>query len=198
MVSNGPCFSLRTLSIAAVAMGVLGACAAPSADERANYMDLHYRTACSAATPEQASPKYRECVASAYETDRQRAIAQFNTDYVKMYGYRMASFEILRRFLQIISNDDLNYGMKHFLGQDDIDSITRREHPDFKRADYGNPGRLVWAFGRLALARGLKYAAEKSKELIAHYANYPSSPDGFEDWHGKLAVELQEAYARFS
>ncbi len=128
----------------------------------------------------------------------ERALWKFNTEYVRTYGYRMASFEILRRFLQITNNDDLNYGLKHFLGQDDIDSITRREHPDFKRADYGNPGRLIWAIGRLGLARGLKYAADKSKKLMEHYKNYPSSPDGFEDWHGKFLVELQEAYARFS
>lgn len=83
MVSNGPCFSLRTLSIAAVMTGVLGACAAPSAGERATYMDLHYGTACSALAPERASPKYQECVANAYETDRQRAIAQYNTDQGK-------------------------------------------------------------------------------------------------------------------
>jgi hypothetical protein len=81
MVSNG--FSLRTLSIAAAMTGVLGACAAPSSDERAKYMDLHYGTACSTLTPERASPKYRECVANAYETDRQRAIAQYNTDHGK-------------------------------------------------------------------------------------------------------------------
>jgi len=128
----------------------------------------------------------------------ERGLWKFNTEYVRTYGYRMASFEILRRFLQIINNDDLNYGLKHFLAQDDIDSITRREHPDFKRADYGNPGRLIWAFGRLGLARGLKYAAEKSKKLMEHYMNYPSSPDGFEDWHGKFMVELQEAYDRFT
>jgi hypothetical protein len=61
--------------------GVLGACAAPSADERAKFMDVHYGTACSAAAPESASPKYRECVASAYETDMQRAVAKYNADY---------------------------------------------------------------------------------------------------------------------
>ena len=83
MVSNAPCLSLRTLSIAAAMTAVLGACAAPSADERANYMDLHYGTACSALAPELASPKYRECVADAYETDRQRAIAQYNVDHGK-------------------------------------------------------------------------------------------------------------------
>ena len=83
MVSNGPCLSLPTLSIAAAMTAVLGACAAPSADERANYMDLHYGTACSALAPELASPKYRECVANAYETERQRAIVQYNIDHGK-------------------------------------------------------------------------------------------------------------------
>ena len=83
MVSNGPCFSLRTLSIAAAMTGVLGACAAPSVDERAKYMDLHYGTECSALTSELASPKYRECVTNAYQTDRQRAIAQYNSDQGK-------------------------------------------------------------------------------------------------------------------
>jgi len=83
MASNGPCLSLPTLSIAAAVAAVLGACAAPSADERANYMDLHYGTACSALAPELASPKYRECVANAYETERQRAIVQYNIDHGK-------------------------------------------------------------------------------------------------------------------
>jgi flavin-dependent dehydrogenase len=128
----------------------------------------------------------------------ERGLWKFNTEYVKAYGYRMASFEILRRFLQMISNADLNYGMKHFLGEDDIDSITRREHPDFRRVGYGSPGRIFWALGRMGLARGLRYAAEKSRRLIQHYMNYPASPDGFEDWHGKFLAELQEAYARFS
>ena len=83
MVSNGPCLSLPTLSIAAAVAVVLGACEAHSADERANYMDLHYGTACSALAPELASPKYRECVANAYETERQRAIVQYNIDHGK-------------------------------------------------------------------------------------------------------------------
>ena len=80
MVSDGPCFSLRTLSIAAAMSGILSACAAPSADERAKYMDLRYGKACSASAPELGSPKYRECVANAYKTDRQRAISQYNAE----------------------------------------------------------------------------------------------------------------------
>ncbi len=83
MMNNDPCFRLRTLLFATAITGVLGACATPSADERAKHLDLRYGTACSASAPERASPKYRECVANAYKTDRQRAIAQYNTDHGK-------------------------------------------------------------------------------------------------------------------
>lgn len=128
----------------------------------------------------------------------ERGLWKFNTEYVRTYGYRMASFEILRRFLQILSNGDLNYGMKHFLGQDDVDAITRREHPEFKRVGFGSPGRILWAIPRLALARGLRYTAEKSRKLIQHYMNYPASPEGFPEWHRRFMAELRGAYARFS
>jgi geranylgeranyl reductase family protein len=123
---------------------------------------------------------------------------KFNTEYVKTYGYRMASFEILRRFLQILSNEDLNYGMKHFLGQDDVDSITRREHPEFKRVNLVSPARILWALPRLALARGLRYTAQKSMRLIEHYMDYPKSSADFDKWHARFMVELREAYSRFS
>jgi len=128
----------------------------------------------------------------------ERALWKFNTEYVRAYGYRMASSEILRRFLQILSNEDLNYGMKHFLGQDDVDSITRREHPEFKGVSPGNLTRIIWALPRLALARGLRYTAQKSMRLIQHYMNYPNTPDGFEEWHAKFTAELREAYDKFS
>jgi len=123
---------------------------------------------------------------------------KFNTEYVRTYGYRMASSEVLRRFLQTLSNEDLNYGMKHFLSQDDVDSIVKREPPEFKRVSQGNPARILWALPRLALARGLKYTAEKSRKLIQHYMNYPTSPEGFDAWHTKFMAELHEAYAKFS
>ena len=139
-------------------------------------------------------------IAEAFESGdtSEKGLWKFNTEYVRTYGYRMASFEILRRFLQVLSNEDLNYGMKHFLGQDDVDSITRREHPEFKRVRFGSASRILWALPRLALARGLQYTAQKSMQLIEHYMNYPKSPEGFQEWHGRFMAELREAYAKFS
>jgi cytochrome c551/c552 len=83
MKFHDPRLSLRTLSIAAVITGALGACAAPSVDERAKYLDLHYGPACSAVNPELAGPTYQDCVAKAYAADKQRAIEKYNTEQGK-------------------------------------------------------------------------------------------------------------------
>jgi digeranylgeranylglycerophospholipid reductase len=139
-------------------------------------------------------------VAEALEANdtSERRLWKYNSEYVRTYGFRMASSEILRRFLQILSNEDLDYGMKHFLSQEDVDSITKREHPEFKRVGYGNPARILWALPRLGLASGLRYTAEKSRKLMEHYRNYPASPDEFPQWHNRFMAELREAYERFS
>ncbi len=141
-----------------------------------------------------------EVVAEALEANdaSEGRLWRFNAEYVRAYGYRMASFEVLRRFLQILSNEDLNYGMKHFLDEEDIDSITRREHPEFRRVGFGSPMKLLWALPRLDLARGLRFTAMKSKRLIQHYLSYPESPEGFPEWHRSFMAELNDAYARFS
>jgi digeranylgeranylglycerophospholipid reductase len=126
----------------------------------------------------------------------ERGLWKFNVDYVRTYGNRMASSEVLRRFLQRLSNEDLNYGMKHFLSQDDVDRIIKREQPEFKRA--GQASKFLWALPRLGLAKGLQYTSVKNKQLIQHYANYPQSPDGFTEWHNKFMADLREAYAKFA
>jgi flavin-dependent dehydrogenase len=128
----------------------------------------------------------------------EKGLWKFNNEYVSTYGFRMASSEVLRRFLQTLSNDDLNYGMKHFLTQEDVDRIIKREHPDFKQAELATPSRILWALPRFALARGLQYTARKSRELIAQYANYPKTPEEFPKWHAMFLEKLHEAYTRFS
>lgn len=126
----------------------------------------------------------------------ERGLWRFNTEYVKTYGNRMASSEVLRRFLQLLTNEELNYGMKHFLSQEDVDRIIKREQPDFKRA--AQASKLLWALPRLRLAKGLQYTAIKNRQLLEHYANYPQTPEGFTDWHSRFMVDLQEAFTRFS
>jgi len=126
---------------------------------------------------------------------------KYNVEYVRMYGYQMASFEVLRRYLQTLSNDDINFGMKYFLSEDDIESIKRREHPRFPLIS--NFLRLITngelrkrVMERPKLARGLSYVAKKSRRLISLYEEYPESPTQFPKWRNKLMQELNEAYTR--
>ncbi len=80
MSSNNAGYCGRALLIAGVMTGILSACAAPSAGERANYLDLHYGTACSATAHGNTGREYDQCLANAYNADRQRSMSQYNSE----------------------------------------------------------------------------------------------------------------------
>jgi len=119
---------------------------------------------------------------------------EYNLDYMKHHGYQMASFEVLRRYLQTLTNDQISYGMKYFLSEDDISSIVNREHPRFSRLRFLNPAMMVRIAKEPKLASGLKHTADSSEELISHNMNYPEKPGGFVEWKKQLLSKLQEAF----
>lgn len=123
---------------------------------------------------------------------------QYNVDYMRAYGYQMASFEILRRYLQTIPNVQISYGMKHFLSHDDVEKITKREHPKFNRVKLLSP--LMWLriMANWDLANGLRYTSRKSEALMEHNLKYPNSPGDFPTWHEELLAMMNKAYQRFS
>ncbi len=122
----------------------------------------------------------------------------YNIEYMKTHGYPMASFEVLRRFLQTVTNDQLNYGMKHFLSEEDVQAITERKHPEFNRARFMNPVMWFRIMSQLSLARGLRYTVEKSSSLVDINLAYPEAPAGFESWQKGLRKELTETVEKFT
>ena len=125
------------------------------------------------------------------------ALWKYNTEYMNTHGYPMASFEVLRRYLQTVTNDEINYGMKHFLSEEDVTAITERKHPEFNRARFMNPAMWFRILSQLSLARGLRYTVEKSASLVEINLQYPESPSGFGEWQKKLSRELMETVERF-
>ncbi len=125
------------------------------------------------------------------------ALWTYNADYMKTHGYQMASFEVLRGYLQTLTNEQINYGMKHFLSEEDVQSISQRKHPEFNRAQFLNPIMWLRVFSEFELAKGLRFTAKKSQSLVAHNLNYPDSPKGFDEWRNALLRELKEASTRF-
>jgi digeranylgeranylglycerophospholipid reductase len=124
-------------------------------------------------------------------------------EYVRRRGYQMASFEVLRKYLQTLTNEEISFGMRYFLSEQDVESIKRREHPRFPKLNSlvrllldADLRRAVRE--RPKLAKGLRLTAEKSIRLIALYEEYPESPMGFEAWHRRFSAELNDAITRLS
>lgn len=119
---------------------------------------------------------------------------QYNLDFIEEYGYKTAGLELFRRLVQQMTNDQISYGMKHFLGNLDVESISKGEHPDF--SGLGKIGMIIRGAMNRTVADGLKFTSKENQWLVEHYNNYPTSPDGFEEWGKTLHARMDAAFER--
>ncbi len=120
---------------------------------------------------------------------------KYNKHFINDYGYKTAGLEVFRRLLQGLTNEQINYGMKHFLSKMDIDKITKGEHPEFSTVD--KLGMMIRGAMNKKLAEDLRYCATINKVLVDHYYNYPDAPEEFPEWHKKLTGHLEQAFAKY-
>ena len=125
----------------------------------------------------------------------ERNLWKYNKNFINDYGYKTARLEVFRRMLQGLTNEQINYGMKHFLSKMDIDKITKGEHPEFSTVD--KLGMMIRGAVNKKLADDLRYCATINKTLTAHYRDYPETPEGFPAWQKTLHGHLQEAFAKY-
>lgn len=135
-------------------------------------------------------------VAQALEANdfSEASLWQYNLDYIKEYGYKTAGLELFRRLVQQMSNEQISYGMKHFLGNLDVESISKGEHPDF--SGLGKIGMIIRGAMNKTVADGLRYTSKQNQWLVEHYHNYPKDPSGFDEWNKTLHQRLEEAFAK--
>ena len=124
----------------------------------------------------------------------EESLWQYNLDFVDAYGYKTAGLEVFRRLLQKLSNDQINFGMKHFLSKLDIENITNGEHPEFGMVDKLN----MFIHGAInkSLAEDLKQTADVNKKLVVHYHNYPKEPNDFPEWQKGLSKLMSDAFVK--
>ncbi|MFL6369811.1 MAG: NAD(P)/FAD-dependent oxidoreductase [Nitrososphaeraceae archaeon] len=125
----------------------------------------------------------------------EKALWKYNKEFIDEYGYKTAGLEVFRRMLQGLTNEQINYGMKHFLSKMDIDKISKGEHPEFGTVD--KLGLFIRGAINRKLAESLKYTSELNQKLVEHYYNYPTSPQSFPQWQVKLNKYLADAFSRF-
>ena len=121
---------------------------------------------------------------------------QYNIDFIKEYGYKTAGLELFRRLVQTMTNEQISYGMKHFLGNLDVEAISKGEHPDF--TGLGKIGMIIRGAMNKTVASGLKYTSGQNQWLVDHYYNYPKDPSGFDEWNKALHKTLDESYVKIT
>lgn len=119
---------------------------------------------------------------------------QYNKDFIKEYGYKTAGLELFRRLIQQMTNDQISYGMKHFLGNLDVESISKGEHPDF--SGLGKIGMIIRGAMNKTVADGLRYTTKENQWLVEHYNNYPNDPSGFDEWNKTLHQRMDAAFEK--
>ena len=139
-----------------------------------------------------------KCAAEAVQANdcSEKGLWKYNYEFINAYGYKTAGLEVFRRMLQGLTNDQINYGMKHFLSKLDIDKITNGEHPEFGMVE--KLGILVRGALNKKLAEDLRCTSEVNKKLVNHYNNYPTSPEGFSKWQRELSEYMNDAFVKLS
>lgn len=125
----------------------------------------------------------------------QRGLWKYNKEFINDYGYKTAGLEVFRRMLQGLTNEQINYGMKHFLSKMDVDKISKGEHPEFGTVD--KIGIFIRGALNKKLAENLSYTSRLNKKLVEHYYNYPDNPETFTHWQQILNNYLDEAFSKF-
>jgi len=121
----------------------------------------------------------------------ERGLWKYNKNFIDEYGYKTAGLEIFRRLIQTLTNEQISYGMKHFLGNLDVEAISKGEHPDFSALS--KIGMMIRGALNKKLADGLRFTTQVNSWLTKHYYNFPETPDGFEKWRKELHEKLDES-----
>ncbi len=124
------------------------------------------------------------------------ALWPINIRFMESYGMKQAGLDIFRIFLQGITNEDLNYGMKYqLITEDDLlkASLGEAIHLNISEATR----RVFSGLGRLRLLRSLYVMARTLREVRSLYERYPDSPSEFPEWKREIESIFNRAKAYF-
>lgn len=120
-----------------------------------------------------------------------------NMEYMTSIGAKQAALDIFRRFLQRLSNDELNYGMeKRLIPEMDVTEVSSRG--ELKVSVVEKALIMLRGLKRPSLLRQLKTVADYMKRIRQLYLQYPESPSSLDQWVEKVTGLIQEFEAKLS
>ena len=113
------------------------------------------------------------------------ALWPINVRYMKNYGAKQAGLDVFRIFLQNLTNEEINYGMKYKLIKEE-DVLKAGLEGDVRLNITDATRRIFRGLGKISFLKKLYNMAKKSKKIRKIYENYPSSPDQMPLWKAKV------------
>jgi len=114
-----------------------------------------------------------------------------NICYMSNYGVKQAVLDVFRRFLQELSDEDLEFGMSAgIVKEEDLNSLSLRGELELSVAEKAI--RLVSGLRRPSLLVKLRRVVEYMGRVREMYENYPETPDQLAAWRLKVNEVLRE------
>lgn len=113
-----------------------------------------------------------------------RDLWRYNIDYMKAYGAKQAGLDVFRIFLQGISDEVLNYGMKQRLVKES-DVLRVSLDGDLKLNITEKAERVFRGIKKLDFLIRLRDVSRRMRRVKKHFLNYPT-PEEFPAWREQI------------
>ena len=133
-------------------------------------------------------------ISKAYETQdfSAKGLWIMNKLYHEFYGAKQASLDLFRIFLQRLSDDDIEYGLrKRIMRESDLYETSSTGV--IKRSVFDKLERVLAGLGRPSLLIKLAQVAHYMEKIRELYSRYPERPEDLDKWK----VELMSLYEEF-
>lgn len=115
------------------------------------------------------------------EDTSKKSLWNYNLEYMKGYGAKQAGLDLFRILLQLMDDQDLNYGMAHrIMTEEDI--LNASLGKEFKLRITDKIKRVFRGIKKISLLNKLRKIAKEMKIIKELYRNYPNSPEKLNDW----------------
>ncbi|MDY7081489.1 MAG: electron transfer flavoprotein, partial [Halobacteria archaeon] len=134
----------------------------------------------------------REVVKAVSDGDvSEEAVWKYNKEVMSDFGKKYAAMDIYNIFGTAHDMDELMDLISAIPGQKLADATTEGEA---SMSLWLKLKTLISTFGYWGTLWDIYKVSKKANEVKEHYANYPASPEGFEDWKQERDSLMDEVY----
>jgi flavin-dependent dehydrogenase len=122
----------------------------------------------------------------------QESLWPYNRKYMEMYGAKQASLDVFRFLLLMSRDEELNYGMKYAL-MNEQDVLKAGLGEEFHLNISEKAKRVFKGLKRIRFLNKLRLTANLMKKVRTHYKTYPDTPKDFKNWKMQTEALFEEA-----